>query len=265
LYAVKFPPRNQHIIPDLYIYIDYFATYYRPGDLIKTESMLFLIAVFAIFVMGSLIGLGILYPSGLSQNSGETYITVSATGSAQAAPQLATLSVLMNGTGSSPAIATSNLSLTLTQFNYSISPYIESNSSRITAQSYSVYKYNTSRYVATESVSVSLPNVLNTSSILGSLSQINGVYIHGVNTQFSREQFNILSQQALSAAMVNATAQAAVLAPNKTLSVRNITISSSYTYPYSFLANTAGASKSPIFFSGIEAVTKTVTVVFSYR
>ena len=215
--------------------------------------------------MGILVAVSIISYSASSQNSGLTYITVSATGSAQAAPQIATIYVLMNGTGQTTQIATDNLSLTVAEFNNSISRYIGANTTRLTTQSYSVYMTNGS-YVAMESVSVNLPNTLNVSSAIGTLSQLKNVYVQGVSTRFSDQQVSSLTSQALTAAMANATSQASILAPNKTLMARNITVSRSYVYPvYGLNAAAASASSNPLYFSGSQSMSESITEVFSYK
>ena len=208
----------------------------------------------------------ILYPHGLINQ--QTSIVVSASGSAAAAPQHATLLVFVNGTGATTAIATSNLSQTLNTLNSTISPYIGVNASLINTQSYSLWQSRNGTYVATESVSVSLPNILNVSKILGSLSLVKNVYIQGVGTQFSPQQVNSLTQQALKLAMANATNQAATLSPNKTITIRNISVSRSFYYPYHPLglgASSVSAAQNPLFFSGRSSITETVTVVFTHN
>lgn len=229
--------------------------------------MLFIVAALSIIVLGGAFGAMILYPHGLINQ--QTSIVVSASGSAVAAPQLATLYVSMNGTGATTAIATSNLSQTLNVFNSTISPYIGGNTSRINTQSYSLWQSKNGIYVATQAVSVSLPNVLNISRILGSLSLVKDVYIQGVGTQFSPQQVNSLTQQALKLAIANATNQATTLSPNKTITIRNISVSRSFYYPYYPLAlgasSSVSATPSPLFFSGRSSITETVTVVFTHN
>ena len=228
---------------------------------------MFIIAITAIVVMAIVLALSILYPNGAFQNHGLTYLKITASGTDYAYPQSATVYVSMNGTGATAAIATSNLTLTLNQFNYTVAKYIGNNSSRITTQSYSLQKiYNSSNYKATELVSVSIPQVQNVTPLLTTLSLIQNVYIGQVLAQLANSQISTLTQSALAQALQNATGQAAVLSGNRTLTIRNMTVSRNYVYPYPLYSN-AGVSASgsnPIFFNGRQGVQEQITVVYSY-
>lgn len=233
----------------------------------KSDFLLFAIGVFAILVMGVVIGLNMLYPNGVSHGQQNARISVSASGIAYGSPQAATLYVLINGSGNTPEIATSNLSLSLSAFNSTVSKYIGGNLSRITTQSYSLQKvYNTTMYQASEYVSVSIPNIASISSLLGALSTINNVYINQVSADLSGQQVAAMTNEALKLALQNATAQAQTLAGNSTLTITNISTIQSGPYPsyryFSAAANTAGGN--PIYFSGRQAVEETVNVQFSY-
>lgn len=234
----------------------------------KADSFLFIIAVLAILVMGILLALTIAYPQGLLSHN-MTYVTVTGSGVAYAIPSNATIFVTLNGTGSTPAIATSNLSLTLNEFNYTILKYAGGNSSRITTQSYSLYKvYNKSAYSATETVSVSIPSISNVTPALTALSLIQNVYINSVSSQLSQQQTAALTSSALQSALDNATAQAEQLSGNAVLYQKNVTVSKNYIYyPYYSLAANANpvSGQGPLYFNGREGVSEQVTVVFTHR
>ncbi len=192
--------------------------------------------------MAVILVLSVLYPNGAFQNSGLSYITVTATGTNYSYPQAATLYVSMNGTGSTSAIASSNLSLTLSEFNYTVAKYIGNNSSRISTESYSLQKqWNSSKYVAVETVSVYIPQVQNVTALLSTLSVIQNVYINQVSAQLTVAQTMELSSEALAQALSNASAQAMVLSGNRAVRIRNITVSRNYVYP--FQAYTNGAAR----------------------
>ncbi len=230
--------------------------------------LLFIIAVVAIVAMAIVLVLSVLYPNGAFQNQGLTYITVTASGTSYAYPQSATLYVSMNGTGATSEIATANLSLTLNEFNYTVLKYIDSNTSRIRTQSYSLQKvWNSSNYEATELVSVSVPQVQNVTALLATLSLIQDVYINQVSAQFTNSQVGQLTQSALALALQNATSQATVLSGNNTVKIRNITVSRSYVYPFPLYSNaglSSPRSQTPIFFNGRQGVEEQVTVLYSY-
>lgn len=228
----------------------------------RNETLSFLIAAFAILVIASVLALGVLYPNGLGGGRGKSYISVSATGSAYGTPQLATLYVIMNGSGATTAIASSNLSLTLSEFNNSISKYVSGNLSKVTTQSYTLLRYNQT-YVATEMVSVALPDMSNVSPAIGDLSQIKNVYISRVSSRLTGQQEATLRKQALQSAMLNASEQAAALAPNKTLTILNITAAQPYIYPNVAFASGA-AYQNPLFYTGTETLTQSVYVIYSY-
>jgi len=214
--------------------------------------------------MALVLVIAVLFPQGI-ESQGLKYITVTASGTSYSYPQSAALYVTLNATGSDAAIATSNLSLTLSQFNYTVAKYIGGNSSRISTQSYYLQKvWNSSKYEAVEEVSISVPQIQNVSPLLGTLSLIQNVYIDQVSSMLTSQQVSQLTQSALGAAMQNATAQAqAVAGANSTIIVKNVTISRSYVYPFPTAA-AAGSSQNPIFFNGREGVEEQVTVLFSY-
>lgn len=215
--------------------------------------------------MAVILVLSVLYPNGAFQNSGLSYITVTATGTNYSYPQAATLYVSMNGTGSTSAIASSNLSLTLSEFNYTVAKYIGNNSSRISTESYSLQKqWNSSKYVAVETVSVYIPQVQNVTALLSTLSVIQNVYINQVSAQLTVAQTMELSSEALAQALSNASAQAMVLSGNRAVRIRNITVSRNYVYPFQAYTNGAAASSTQLFFNGRKGVQEQVTVLYSY-
>ena len=229
--------------------------------------LLFIIAIVAIVAMAIILILSVLYPNGTFQNQGLTYVRVTASGTAYDYPQSATIYVSMNGTGATSAIATSNLTLTLNEFNFTVAKYIGDNTSRIRTQSYSLRKiWNSSNYEATELVSVTIPQVQNVTPLLTTLSLIQDVYISQVSAQLTNTQANTLTQEALSQALQNATAQATVLSENRTVTIRNITVSRNYVYPFPMYSNAgvSSAQQNSIFFNGRQGIEEQVTVVYSY-
>ena len=237
-----------------------------PGDYIKTEFLLFILAALAIVAMAAVMAIAVLYPGGVLQGQSVKYLTVTASGTSYSYPQTGTIYVSMNGTGGTAEAATSNLSATLDQFNYTVLKFIGGNSSRIQTEGYSLQRvWNSSKYVATETVAVSVPDVQNVSSILGTLSLIQNIYISQVTSQLSDRQVQQLTQSALQLALQNATVQAQALAGNSTVTLVNVTVSKTYTYPFFSSALAASSAYgNPIFFNGRQAVEEQVTALFSY-
>lgn len=242
-------------------------------------------------MIGAVIMLQILYPSGLyyvrGQSANRSMISVSAEGIANGTPTHALMYVTVFGTGNTSRIAVANLSSTLVAFNRTVAPYINNNFSLVTTQSYSVYRqtpwppirplYNASipvttvynstgngAYNATELISIELNNIKNVSPLLLALSNIKDIYVSSVSSQLSANETQTLRNEAYAAAMANATAQAQAVAPSgSTLTPMNISIGSYYFYP---VAQATGAESSvpPIYYSGQQQVSVSVTVQFSY-
>jgi uncharacterized protein YggE len=235
---------------------------------VKTENFLFIISVIAIVGMTLVLALSVLYPNGSFQNQGLKFVTVTASGTNYTYPAAATVYVTMNGTGTTSAIAASNLSLTLSEFNYTVAKYIGNNSSRISTQSYSLQRqWNSTKYEAVETVSVYVAQVGNVTPLLNTLSLIQNVYVSQVSAQLTPSQVRQLSNDALAQAMSNATSQARVISQNMSLTLRNVSISKSYTYPFPLYANgvaSSGSGPNLIFFNGVQGVRQQVTVSYTY-
>jgi len=209
--------------------------------------------------------------------SPKNMIVVTASGTATNTTTQASLYVIINGTGATNQQAVQNVSNTLTIFNSTIFRFLNGNMSNVATTYFNVYKiYNKSRYIASESVSVILPNINNVSNAVNSLSAIPNVYVTYATPQLSPAQINIMRPQALSLAMLNATAQAnAVLGNAYTITATNITINAYYSYPYPIRGgacsadlctaiNNKASNIGPQFFGGQGKVTQSVTVVFYY-
>ena len=129
--------------------------------------------------------------------------------------------------------------------------------------------YNSSKYEASEAVSISVPQISNVSSILEALSLIQNVYVTQTSSSLSSKQSEQLMQSALSLAIQNATLQAQVAAGSNAVSIRNMTVSKGYVYPAYPAAYSAGVNsgpeQNPLFFSGREGVLEQVTVEFVYK
>ena len=233
----------------------------------RTDAFLFVIAVFAVFVIGLVLILSILYPNGMPESQQAKHISISASGMAYASPSRATMYVMINGSGYTPAIATANLSDTIDAFNSTVLKYIGGNSSGITTQSYSLRKvYNKTAYQVTEFMAVSIPNIDNVSPLLGSISAINNVYVNQVEAQLSGIQTGTMIRNALSLAVQNATSQAQAIAGNSTLIITNISVYSTPTYfYYPLAAQQAVENNGQLYFNGRQGVRETISVRFLYR
>ncbi len=215
------------------------------------------------------------------------FIIVSASGSVSAVPDQAQLSLSLNAVGATAADAIANLSVATGAMKAALLPFLNGNSSAIHTQSYSVYvpprcvnstsyyypdqnclpKGAPIYYVATESVSATLPDVNSTDQALVALSKVPGLNISGVSAKLSPQQQANMSQQALALALENATGQARTLANGAKIKVQNITVQSGYIfYPEALGASFAkGAALNQTFFAGRATVTKSIYVVFSVR
>lgn len=212
------------------------------------------------------------------------YVTITATGSASAQPTTGTLYVNAQGKGITAAGATANLSIALAQMNSSISKYINGNQSRIKTTYYNIYNqsgnynypygYNTyNGFVASEQLTITIPNTQNVSGAIGALSLINNLQISSASSTLSDSQITALRSTAFSNARQNATTQASILTNNASLSIQNITVNSYYFYPIAYALGSAGSVKGtnantttgPGFYSGLDSVTESVTIVFSYN
>jgi len=210
-------------------------------------------------------------------------IMVTATGTASASPSVAMMYIMINGTGNTAALANTNLSASVEEFNATIMPFLNGNVSKIQTQSYQVYQptnctysnlsYQCKKldyYVATESVLVTIPNIGNASEAAAQLLTIPNLQLQSVQAVLSDSQKTALNQQALSKALENATSQATALAGNERVVVENITVQSSYVYyPYALNAasgasgSVARAINSTAFYGGTASAQKSIYVVFS--
>lgn len=209
----------------------------------------------------------------INPNNSAGHIAVSAMGAAYATPEQAQMYVYINGTGLTTQQATQQLAMNIAAFNTTIMPFINSNLSDIQTSGYSVGKgYLSDVYTATESLSITIPDINNASAALGALSALPGVYVSDVYAALSQQQSHALRDIALVNALANATDQASVLAgPKGIIQQENITVTSSY-YPvyYGSLMGASGGfqgtpSASPGIYAGRSAVYETVTVTFSYH
>ena len=234
----------------------------------KTESLLAIITVVAVLIMGAAVIAAVL-SHGFNSQQHQRYITVSATGTARGTPSMAIMYLTVNGTGNTTQIATANLSLSLARLNSTLDKYI-SNQSLITTTSYSLGRfyinYTTGQgYQAVEQLSVTVTNANDIGTLIGSVSEVDNVYIDGVNSQLSDSQSNSLIHQALQLAVANATALAQTAAGNGTgVQIQNITINSYQILPLPFAAGASSLPASPIYYTGQSEVRESVSAVFTY-
>jgi uncharacterized protein YggE len=238
--------------------------------------------IFPILIAISLAFIGYAILQGAPQHL--PLIMVSASGSASAVPTQAAIYLLLNGTGTTAASAFSNLTAISTELNATLQPFLGGNASAIETQSYTLYPASNCTtlypslypsttticpsqrrfYIAAEAAVVTLPSVSSVDSALSGLSRIAGVSIEGVSAKLSAQQQASLQQDALSAAINNATSQAEALANGKAVAIQNITVQNSYIFYPRYGAFSASASAAnQTFFTGKATVTKSIYVVFS--
>ncbi|VVB76792.1 Uncharacterised protein [uncultured archaeon] len=215
-------------------------------------------------------------------------ISVSSTGVAMASPAAAMVQITVNATGTTVALANANLSSIIGQLNTTLLPYINRNLSNVETTYYTIYPATTCvypanatplssispyycvleklpYYVATESITITVPNIDNSSAALSAISAVPSLTLNGVQAQLSVTQERALGQLALSNAMANATTQAQLLAGSGVeLKVENITVTNSQLiYPgvYSSAGTVKDAAR--VIYGGQASVQKSVSVVFS--
>ena len=252
-----------------------------------------LLIAFALVV--ALVAVVFLGAAAIYRPSHQRTIMISASGTATASPSISRLSVTINGTGSTAAIAQHNLSVVASNLNDTLMPYLNGNASLIQTTYYSVYQPTNCTYppivkpvnasgdvivypptycvptrlpyfVATESITITVPNIANTSAVLDKMSGIGSLQLQNVEADLSKSQLTTLNQNALSSALSNATSQATLLASGSSVTVLNITVQNSYFYGYPAMSVTsaAGAARdsNSSFFSGTQSVQKSIYVVY---
>ncbi|MDE1857308.1 MAG: SIMPL domain-containing protein [Candidatus Micrarchaeota archaeon] len=229
----------------------------------KSENLFAIVGLIAIIALAAAVLVAVAYPGGV-KGPQERFITVYASGLASAVPQQGVVYIVVNGTGPTSQSAVQNLTATMTSLNTTLVKYVNGNYSNIATQSYYVYKrYNATGYEATESVTVQVPNVSTTSSLLGAVSLIPNAYVQGVNSKLSDWQENALRTMALQNAVENATTQAqAVAGPSATVTPANITVSNFQVYPYG-LASASNAA-GPAYYQGTGKVVVQISAMFRY-
>ncbi len=249
------------------------------GSELTPYAIVILAVVILIAVMLFLLfGLGAAYKGNFGGLTKMRTITIKASGFANAKPAEADMSLVANGTGKTTNDAVQNLTSTMNAFNSTIGSYINNNFSLVTTTYFNVYPRviynysngfytsNRSGYIATEGLTVKLLNVSNVGGAIGSLSGIPSIYVVYVQQRLSDAQLTGMRSTALSNALANATSQATALVGTNNLTVENISINNFYYYPY--YANNmlgGGASTGTVqYYGGIEQVTESITVTFSY-
>lgn len=215
------------------------------------------------------------------------YITISATGTASAQPTEGVLYLSVRGNGKTAAAATYNLSIALNQMNATLLKYIGGNLSLIKTTYYNLYNQTNTYppcygaacpvyasyngFVASEQLTVTIPNTQNVSKAIGALSAVNNIQITSASATLSDAQITALRTEAFENALENATSQASALTGNASLSAQNITVNNYYFYPVAYALGTSGSagnavnSSNPSFYSGTDSVTESINVVFSYQ
>lgn len=217
-------------------------------------------------------------PYNKTNGGGTSQVSITASGTTSAQPTQGSVYINAEGKGLTAAAATANLSSALNKLNSSILGYLNGNLSLIQTTYYNVYNesgyYSTyNGFVASEQLTIMVPNFQNVSKIVGALSSINAIMVSSSEASLSNQQMTSLRNAAYSAALQNATSQAEILTSNATLSVYNITVNAYRFYPIPLGAGVSAAAApsianssavNPQFYSGKESVTESITVVFQY-
>ncbi len=237
------------------------------------EVISLVLSVIAIAVAVAAVGISCSTNSCLNSGHPTHTISVYAVGIATGRPSMTTMYVTVNGTGNTTAIATSNLTASLTAFNDSISKYLNYNSSYITTQNYRIYQpyvYNKTEnvpYTAAESLVITIPNVGNVSYVLSASSSVPNVYVNSVQAGFNSSQKQELLSESYASAMSNATAQAQAIAGTHKVYVINVTAEHNYFYPYPIIAAASfnETLSNPLYYANLSSITTSVTAIFGYK
>ncbi len=240
------------------------------------------VQIISVMQLNNLVSGGAVGKNITTTTKGVGYVTVSATGSASTQPTSGMLYLSVTGKGGTAAAATANLSKALIQVNASLWNYLNHNSSLMQTTYYNLYNQSGNGYyypsgyvgyngfVASEQITVTVPNIKNVSNAIGALSLINNVQVSSASATLSSAQTTALRSAAFTDALQNATAQASILTGNAALSTQNITVGYYNFYPIPYALGSGavqangGTAVNPQFYSGTDSVTESITVVFSY-
>lgn len=234
----------------------------------------------------------------LPQGSSLSTVSVSASGSVKGMPSMATVDLFMNATGNSTKAATVNFSAKLEAFNTTIYNYIGGNTSLVKTQYYSVgkvcpntyfggggiavpsgcYGSNTTNsmvapvYEAQESITVTLPQIGKLNDFLANITGVPGLQVQDVSAILADSQITQLRQQALQAAIKNATSQAKLVIGNATIVNTTVTVGSYYAYPYPIYASASSGGgtvqkgvPSQLYYNGTSSVYENIQETFYYK
>lgn len=207
----------------------------------------------------------------LGQHSQPNSVSVYARGFATAKPEEARLSLYLNSTSPTSAMAVSRLSGVASALNSTIYRYVNGNMSAIKSESLTVYatlnRTNATVYTASEYVSVTMPSLSRVNELVRNLSTINGVEIYGITAQLSPMQETEMLNAAIRDALANASSQAELVINGASIVSQNTTINSYYVTPYPIYSTGMSASPSgpgQLFFNGTSTVSASVSVTYRY-
>jgi uncharacterized protein YggE len=229
-----------------------------------------------------IVTLGVLFSGVLKGGTGTqvgplSSVMVSASGTAKGVPSMGQVGVYINATGGTSMAATLNLSSRIDAFNKTAYSYVAGNTSLISTgyynvgQAYSNKTNATPVYEAEESLTVTLPKISQVNGFLLNITGVPGLQVQSVSGTLSPSQVTELRQQALSAAIANATAQAKSIIGNATITNSTVEISSYSTVPYPVYAEGAVSSGGPmvptgrLYYNGTSTVYENVQVWFYYK
>ena len=209
-------------------------------------------------------------------------VTITATGQAASAPTNAELTLYLNATANTTALAVEELGATAYALNSTLSNYTNGNMSAVTTTDYNTYAMpppypvtNTTRnytlYMASENVDVKLANFEMLEPVLLHISKIGDISVTYISAGVSGPKSAALQQEALSNAISNATSQAQLVIGNATVVYKNVTLDnyndylSTLDYPGVNGSPAALISHYRLIFNGTVTVSRSVTVTFYYR
>ena len=271
----------------MHLYILFKYVHANPfSDEMKIEQLS--VIILSIVVIVSVLSISVVALSYNAHNSMQkpmSSISVSGSGYASYMPEYLTVYMYINGSGSNSSTAYNNLSNIVNELNGTAKPYLVSNQSGIKSLSYSLYRYhipnytymnstktyrytNSSIYVASITASALVPSS-NINNFIAAISNNNYVSVSNIAPYTTAAEYSALTENALNAAMINATTQARILSGNNTLYISNISSYKQYIYP--IYMNSVATTYSQRYGYGNAVITlpnytigETVSMVFRY-
>ncbi|MDE1869097.1 MAG: SIMPL domain-containing protein [Candidatus Micrarchaeota archaeon] len=172
-------------------------------------------------------------------------LRLTTTGIASGIPAQADINVHIIGNGTTGQLAANSLLSTLSQFNSSISTFINRNFTLVTVPNYTVTR-NNSRYSAYVDVRVLLPNIANASAVQHALGLLPNTTVTGITPELSQSQLSSLEAQALATAIAQARSQISIVLGSSSAIPQISVISQNFTVSHTPAVVSTVVSSQPV-------------------